>query len=90
MEAKVLRIAGVEASLERYKVVRHPQQLAVLQAILRDERAVARDVRVLLIGNCRGRRREKNRKGERERMKTRRQSENVCNILIRGINFCPP
>lgn len=49
MESQVLGVAGVELSLEGDIVICHPQQLAVLQFIRIDVRAIARRVRVLLI-----------------------------------------
>lgn len=49
VEADILRIACVEASLKGDEIICHPQQFAILQSIFIDERPVARDVRVLLI-----------------------------------------
>lgn len=49
MEAKILWITRIEASLEGDKIICHSQQFAILQFIFIDERAVTRNVRVLLI-----------------------------------------
>lgn len=49
METEILWIACVEASLEGDKIICHSQQFAILQFIFIDERAVTRNVRVLLI-----------------------------------------
>ena len=49
VKAHVLRVASVELPLEGDVGVCHPQQLAVLQFVFIDVRAVARRVRVLLI-----------------------------------------
>lgn len=49
VEAEILWIACIELALEGDIVICHPQQLAVLQSVLIDVRAVARRVRVLLI-----------------------------------------